>query len=371
MYGNWFEFIAIQGIQARAAFFVIMVPLKVVSKLFRFNDEQLPASLRSQRILNKARIPEISRYITENPDEYILSSLCATVDDEVQFEAIGNTEGSKFIGKLRIPMTSTVLINDGQHRRAAIEEAIRERAYLGDETISVVLFVDKGLKRSQQMFADLNIHAIRPTKSLTLLYNHRDARTEVTKKIIENIPIFKYFTDFEKTSISNRSLKLFTFSSLHQATMELIGKIGKQKTSKKQIEKAIGFWQEVIINMPDWQKVESREVSSAELRQDYIHSHGITLQALGIVGANLLKNYPNDWKILLKKLQDIDWSRSNLPLWDGRALVTGKINKSRNNIILVSNLIFTHMQIPLSAEAQRIEDIHLLSKQTNITDKAS
>jgi DNA sulfur modification protein DndB len=49
-------------------------------------------------------------------------------------------------------MTARFIINDGQHRRAAIEEALKERPELGDETISVVFLVDEGLTRSQQMF---------------------------------------------------------------------------------------------------------------------------------------------------------------------------------------------------------------------------
>ena len=39
-------------------------------------------------------------------------------------------------------MTSRFIINDGQHRRAAIEEALKERPELGDETIAVVFFLD-------------------------------------------------------------------------------------------------------------------------------------------------------------------------------------------------------------------------------------
>ena len=152
-----------------------MVPLKVVSRLFRFDDEAIPAELRAQRVLNKARVPVIARYITDNPSEYILSSLCASVDGEILFEPAEMDGPLRAVGKLRIAMSATILINDGQHRRAAIEEAIRDRTLLGDETISVVVFADRGLKRSQQMFADLNIHAVRPTKSIKLLYNHRDA----------------------------------------------------------------------------------------------------------------------------------------------------------------------------------------------------
>ncbi len=45
---------------------------------------------------------------------------------------------------------------------AAIEEALKVRPELGDETLSVVFLHDAGLKRSQQMFADLNRHAISP-----------------------------------------------------------------------------------------------------------------------------------------------------------------------------------------------------------------
>ena len=68
-------------------------------------------------------------------------------------------------------MKARFVINDGQHRRAAIEAALRENPDLGDETIAVVFFLDVGLKRCQQMFADLNRYAIRPTTSLSILYD--------------------------------------------------------------------------------------------------------------------------------------------------------------------------------------------------------
>ena len=35
--------------------------------------------------------------------------------------------------------------------------------------MSVVVYEDQGLKRSQQIFADLNRHALKPTESLALL----------------------------------------------------------------------------------------------------------------------------------------------------------------------------------------------------------
>lgn len=362
MDGNWFEFIAIQGIQARSAFFVIMVPLKFVPKFFKFDDETLPATLRAQRTLNKARIPQISRYMLENADEYIMSSLCACIDGEIKFEPCGFSNN---MGKLRISMDATVLINDGQHRRAAIEEAIKLKPYLGDETISVVIYADKGLKRSQQMFADLNMHAVRPAQSIKLLFNHRDEKTHITKLMIEKIPLFNQFTDFERTSISHRSIKMFTFSSLHQATKELLNFKHSEISIEEGVKIATEFWQEVIQYIPGWLNLLEGRTNAYQLRQNYIHAHGIALQAIARVGHILLQEYPNEWQTILTKLISIDWSRSNLALWNGRVLVAGKINKSRNNLVLVTNHIQKTLGIPLSTEAQRVESLFINSSHAS------
>ncbi|MGJ5065234.1 DNA sulfur modification protein DndB [Bradyrhizobium oligotrophicum] len=358
MEANCYDFTAIRGIQAGIAYYVIMVPLKVLPRLFRFDDEVVPAELRAQRVLNKARVPAIARYITENSTEYILSSLCASVDGEMEFKPAAESGHLRAVGTVRIDMSSTILINDGQHRRAAIEEAIRERPLLGDETISVVLFADRGLKRSQQMFADLNIHAVRPTKSIKLLYNHRDALAGLSREVVNAIPLLRDFTDLENTSISNRSLKLFTLSSIHQATAVLVGKPHDDEITSEDRELAVAFWSKVIENMPDWQRVGTREVASSELRRDYIHAHGIAVQAIGIAGAQLVRARPKEWPKQLAKLRKVDWSRANRKLWDGRALVAGKLNKSRNNVILVSNVVLRALEMPLSAEAQRIERLY-------------
>lgn len=352
---NSYEFTAIRGIQAGTAYFVIMCPLKLVPRLLRYDDESVPAVLRSQRVLNRARIPQIARYITENSKEYILSSLCASVDGEMEFEPAAPEGALRSVGKLRIAMTSTILVNDGQHRRAAIEEAINERPYLGDETVSVVIFADRGLKRSQQMFADLNMHAIRPTKSIRLLYNHRDDLARLVRNVVEAIPLLRDFTDLEKTSISNRSLKFFTLSSLHQATGELLGKAKTGKVAKPDEALAKRFWEAVIRNMADWQHVATRTVAAAELRRDYVHAHGIAVQAIGIAGHQLISLHPRDWEKRLEKLNSIDWSRSNYELWEGRALIAGKLNKSRNNVLLTSNVVLKAINVTLTPEGERVE----------------
>ena len=64
-----FSFPAVKGIQANMEYYVTMVPLDCIPKLFTFSDENMPPEVRSQRTLNKSRIPEMCNYILQNPVE--------------------------------------------------------------------------------------------------------------------------------------------------------------------------------------------------------------------------------------------------------------------------------------------------------------
>ena len=48
-----------------------MCPLRLIPKIFLFDEEEIPAEHRAQRILNKIRIPEITNYIIENQNDYV------------------------------------------------------------------------------------------------------------------------------------------------------------------------------------------------------------------------------------------------------------------------------------------------------------
>src|SRR5262245_9010545 len=154
--GFEYLFPSIRGVQARREYYVSMCPLRLVPKVFLFDEDELIPELRAQRTLNRARVPEIVRYIVGQRDGYVFSAITASIDADVRFQPIGaGAEGTR-VGVLHVPMSAKFIINDGQHRRAAIEAALRERPDLADESIAVVFFLDKGLERCQQMFADLN-----------------------------------------------------------------------------------------------------------------------------------------------------------------------------------------------------------------------
>ena len=324
---NSYRFAAIRGVQANRAFYVAMVPLKSLERLFKFDDEELPPDLRAQRDLNKGRIPAIARYINDNPGEYVLSALSASIDGAFRFEP---HDGQRSVGTLTIDMGATILINDGQHRRAGIVEALRERPTLGDETIAVTLFPDEGLDRSQQMFVDLNQHGVKPARSLRLFYDARDATARLTRAVTNAIPL---------SNLPAGSRKLFAFSNLHAAMTTLVSQAGMQASAEEPAA-AIEFWEAVIGHMPDWSAAGRREVAPADLRRETIHAHGIALEAIAVAGARMIAADPDGWHDALGALRRVDWARTNRRLWEGRAMINGRINRSRTSVMLTAELIW-------------------------------
>ena len=251
-----------------------------------------------------------------------------------------------------------IIINDGQHRRAAIEAALKERPNIGDETIAIVFFMDLGLARSQQMFADLNRYAIRPTKSLSVLFDHRDPLAAMARHIVREVDVFDGMTELAKTTISNRSTKLFTLSGIHRATVEF-QKDRSDLTFDDQRLLAIEFWSAVATHIPEWGQVKQGAMSAAVIRKDYVHAHSIALAALGRAGGCLISERPRNWKQHLVQLELLDWRRSNTKQWEGRVTVGGQISASSANQTLLTNAIKSALQLNLTADEQAAEDVYL------------
>jgi len=353
--GYNYTFPAMRGIQAAREYFVAMCPLKLLPKLFLYDGNELPPDLRAQRTLNYARIPEIANYILSNPNDYAFSAITASIDGIVEFKPaiIENTPAD--VGQIVIPMTAKFVVNDGQHRRAAIETALQERPELGDETIAVVFYLDAGLQRCQQLFADLNKHAIRPTKSIGVLYDNRDPLACLSRELVEKVSIFRGLTELEKTSISNRSIKLFTLSGIYDATGALLSKKKNAPIRDSEVKLAMDFWNELAKVILEWKLASKREVSAFELRREFVHVHNVVLEALGIIGNSLISQYPSNWKDKLGELGEIDWRRSN-PIWQRRAMLAGNMSKSKKNVQLTTILLKTKLGLPLSESESIAED---------------
>ncbi|MDM2496030.1 DNA sulfur modification protein DndB [Mycobacteroides abscessus] len=349
-------FPAIRGVQAGREYYVTMCPLRLIPRMFLFDEEELTAEMRAQRTLNKGRVPEIARYIVENSDSYVFSALTASVDVDVRFDPLATDGPSERVGTLIIPMSARFVINDGQHRRAAIQQALAENPALGDESIAIVLFLDIGLERCQQMFADLNRYAVRPAKSIGVLYDHRDEMSALTRLVVLRSPFLRDLTEMETSNLAQRSRKLFTLSALHAATKALLDGI-EESNFERRVDLASKYWELVIDQFPEWDQVFNREITAGEVRRDFIHTHGIVLHALGKVGNSLLSQGKGvrSWSPALKKLRDVDWHRAS-STWEGRAVIGGRVSKSAANVLLTTAAMRAVMGLPLPPDEQRAED---------------
>ncbi len=345
-----YQFPAVKGRQAGKSYYICMIPLGLLSKIFVIDNGDVPAEYRAQRKLNELRIPEICEYILSNRDSYVFSALAASVDGDMRFIPDAGNENA---GILEIDMAASFLINDGQHRKAAIDAAIAEDESLKEETISIVLYQDQGLQRSQQMFTDLNKHAVTTSKSLNTLYESKDPVALITKKVVNSISFLRKYTDKERDNLSKYSSNIFTLNTFYTAHKRICKVAGD---SIKAEELIYTFWSNVVANMREWNEMDRGELSKKSLREDYITTQGLIILALGRLCEFYCENPEIDMGKSLKGLQTVDWLRNNEECWLNRAIKpNGKINRNEQGIFLTYVQIKRLLMLPISDEEAKKE----------------
>jgi DNA sulfur modification protein DndB len=329
------SFPAMRGTMGARQYFATVISVAEVPRLFKFNDwEQCTPELRAQRVLNKSRVPDIAKYVLDNEDGYLFSSITASYNSELKFVP---SDSNPDIGTIEMELENTeFIINDGQHRCAAIAMALKENPALGKDRISVLLFATENLDRLQQMFSDLNRFVHKTSKSLDILYDHRDHLSALTMDVSERVGVFKGMVDKERITVPLRSPKLFTLATLYDANDELVGDKIEERGSQdytRKLNLAVEYWTETSKVIPEWRRAKDGEVKPAELRQEKINTHAVVMRALGGAGRALIESSPQNWKQKLSALRNVDWRKSVgskvNPLWDNVCITAGSVVSNR------------------------------------------
>lgn len=345
-----YRFPVVKGLQADTDYYIAMVPLEMLSKLFPNEEEYVLPEYRAQRKLNEARIPEIKKYILSNPTTYVFSALAASIDGEFHFIPSDIPD----VGILEVDMSAKFLINDGQHRKAAILSALEERPELGKETISVVFYEDNGLARSQQMFTDLNKHAVKTSNSIAELYDSRDQLAVVTRNVIAEIPFLNEYVDKERDNLGKFSSSLFTLNTFYTANKKILRRNECNDRFARFIKE---YWNTIAENMVPWKDLQNKELSKKELREQYIATQAVIIQAFGRIGAYLYDHSEKDFKKKLSKIENINWKRSANE-WQLRVIRSnGRMINNADAIVLASNSIKKYIGIPLSDDELHAEEL--------------
>ena len=347
-----YRFPVVRGIQAKREYYIAMIPLKMISRLFPADHEYVLPEYRAQRKINESRIPVISKYILNNRENYVFSALAASIDGDFTFCPGDHPD----IGVLEVSMDAKFLINDGQHRKAALLEAIAEDESLLNETISVVFFEDQGLARSQQMFTDLNKHAVKTSNSIAELYDSRDPLAVVTRNVISKIKFLNAFTDKEKDILGKYSSNLFTLSTFYNANKRIIRSV--PITSEIE-EFLLRYWKFVCQNILPWKDLSNRDISKVDLRENYIVTQSVIIQVLGRLGNFFFSNPEYVMEQNLQKLQDVDWKR-DCEDWALRTIrANGRMINNEEAITLTCNVLKKHLSLPLDEFEQGKENAFL------------
>lgn len=321
---------ALRGKMGTRTYYSCLMPLEAIQNMFKFDPEErqwtdLSPEQREQRALNKSRIPALTSYILENEDDYLFASITASFKSQPTFVATPQPDGADHIGTLKLKMGDELTINDGQHRCAAIVEAVKKNPELGSQTISVLLFPWENIERVQQMFTDLNRHVVKTSKSLDVLFDKRDPVSIATMFALDKVPVFKELTEKVDASLKAKSTKIFTLAAVYDANSDLL-KDQPEEDVENNTRRLVDYWTTVAQHMTDWGKVLKGQKLASELRAESISAHSTVLRALGSLGAELMKS--DDWKERLASLETVDWSKTNAD-WQDVCIVANSVVSNR------------------------------------------
>ena len=328
------EFPATRGVQAGVPFYSCSVPMRVLAKLFLFDEEDVPVELRTQRRLDEKRVKGLRDYLIENPKTYVIPSLTVSIDGDLEFIPTGEEAVLRDVGVLRVAIAAKFIINDGQHRKFGIAKALQENPELAYESVPVMFFLDVGFKRSQQIFADINRNMKIPDAAIGIAFDHRDHLAIWTREVIKAIPFLRQYVQHEGTSIKAKSNKLLVLTWLYKANQRIADPLPTNQQAF-----LLAFWEAVTTNMVEWQQVVDKELNPTELRRDYICCTAVVIEAIAKIGSTLAQiptyvQHPEKLKDRLKPLSGINWAKTN-PEWldlivdeQGRMLL-GSSNKLR------------------------------------------
>ena len=302
--------------------------------------------------LDPATVARWTRYLSAHQADYLLPPLIVSVDGALRFEPLTQDHPSN--GQLHLALEARLLIRDGQHRRAAIQALLASASALADDTMPLMLIPDPQFSRAIALYRELHPSQVRATTSRRVRYDAANLATLV-RQLVDEVPLFQGLTELEKTTISNRSTALFTLSAIYQATQALLGIGANEVVRADQAVVAHQFWQVLGDVVPAWRQIIGRTTTAANLRQTYVHSHTVTLLAIGMAGHELITAHPNDWQERLKVFGTVDWARTNTALWEGRAMVRGKMSKMRDSISLTASALKQILGLERTAREGELE----------------
>lgn len=342
-------------------YFVSVVTVGEAARLVQYVEDvdgwtqETPPELKLQRKLNIQRVErELVPYLVGG-DDHFYSALTveirpAPTDDgtaAIEFEAKDAFAGGLGFGTLTLDGTETLYALDGQHRLKSIELGIRQRPQLAREHITLILIPFRDVTRSQTLFSDLNRYAKTTSKSISLLFTHREGLARVAKALANEAPLLCDRVNMESTSLSVNSRHFITLSTLYEMTRSLAPCFGGEEREDEDglVADLAAVWTVLAEVVPEWRVVAAGEEHPAYLRQRFLSMHGVAQQAIARAAAHAIESKPEIWRDALAGLGAVDWRMTNAE-WQGVALHGGRVNNTATSVRLLANMLAVKLGLP-------------------------
>lgn len=199
---------ALRGRLGDWAFYSVLMTLNQVAARVNYAKEihnSVKLSELIQRELDdKNRAGEIGRYLLTNEDRFFNSLVVAVYDGDPEWHEFQSLKpvsndinmddidyNSRYsVGYLSLSGTEKLFALDGQHRLAGIRSALKDKAEIGDDEVSVIIVAhhtnSAGQKRTRKLFTTLNKTAKPVSKSEIIALDEADAMAITARQLVEH-----------------------------------------------------------------------------------------------------------------------------------------------------------------------------------------
>lgn len=145
------------------------------------------------------------------------------VRKNIHMEPEGLRQVEMKLGVLQLRGTERLFAIDGQHRVVGIRQAVRERASLGTEEVSVIFVAhgrsESGRQRTRRLFTTLNRYAKPVSTTEKIALDEDDVVAIVTRRLLdEHRVLFEKVSTARTVNIASRNRRSFTsLPALYQA----------------------------------------------------------------------------------------------------------------------------------------------------------
>jgi DNA sulfur modification protein DndB len=202
----------------------------------------------------------------------------------------------------------------------------------------VILVPGKDYRKTQQLFTDLNRYAKQPSKTLNLLFEHREFFAVVAKEVSGNARTFRDRVNLETNSLGQKARQHITLGVLYECVLALLeGHYTDGEKAPAKIKEATDLVMHIYDDVltPTLPELESMLAGNAlpyDLRTKYIFNHSVGQQAIARAVRAARDEFGDKWEDVVKTaFARIDWRLIN-PLWEGSAVQGGAIGSRRQNI---------------------------------------